>query len=230
MPASRRFVAKRKRVPLALLLFIFCGCVLWGWSEVSAQSVQTEIQPKTRPAPTVDSDVAQWTTLKNIYGWEIKYPKNWHVIGEGVGSNSGDSSPNTSDLVFIKGPGSCSGESERCGTVEVAPQDQMHSFMSLEEFLGVSNAPPPPGFSRPRRFELSESSALEYCWLMARIPACHVAIEHKGGQIFDIQYSEFGNDHSQIKSPKDWQYESIFNKIVKTFSFYQIPKTLWPED
>lgn len=225
MPASPAFITKRKRLPLALLLFIFCGGVLCGRSVVCAQSVRTETQAKTKPVPTVDSDLAQWATLKNIYGWEIKYPKGWDATGQGDAYHQGDTSPQDGYLVWIRGPLPCNSESQRCATIAIAVGKADEAGTSTNDFLRLD---PASLFGRLKKFELAGASAMEACWFMNAIgPACSVGFEHKGLG-FGITYDEGGKDDAQIRSPKDWKYESIFEKMLKTFSFCKATETRPP--
>lgn len=223
MPASPPVVAKRKRVSLALLLFAFCGCVLWGRSEMSAQSVRTETQ-KTKPAPTADSDVAQWTTLKNIYGWEIKYPKGWDATGQGDVYHQADTSPQDGSRVWISGPLPCS-TSQRCAMITVTAADIEETGPTPKEWP----IDPASLFGRQRRFELAGTSAIEACWPMdnGKRPTCNIGFEHKGLG-FGIAYFEFGKEYGQIRSPKDWMYEAIFEKMLKTFTFCKATETRPP--
>ena len=212
----------------SLLFFVFCGGVLFGGTRTQAQSVRTETRPKARPASALDSDVAQWATLKNIYGWEIKYPNGWDATGQGDVDHSGDTSAQTGFAVKITGPGSCSTESERCAIIAITAMDQAHSGMSPKEYLGLH--PSSQLFASPRKFVLSGEQAMEACWPTGgHAPVCVIAVEHMN-QIFDIHYTEFGKDNAEMKSPKDWKYEATFNKMLKTFSFYKIPETLWPQE
>src|SRR5271154_5569053 len=92
------------------LFWVSCGVLLLGFfafATVDAESrpsrEASKEAPQDQPKPSSgvidpDLDLAHWSTLKNKYGWTIRYPKNW------VPDSGGDTTAETSGIVDFSGP------------------------------------------------------------------------------------------------------------------------------
>lgn len=214
-----------------LALTPFTRSTVEGSPKSTPQTAQNKTRDKstiTSPVADTDLDTAHWRTVKNKYGWEIKYPKNWYA------DSSGDATPETSGLVEIGGPEGCQYASrKRCALIQIDAmifQGESISNSSVEQYLGTNG--PRPDLRIERKFALGGVPAVDVCYLVAKggagAPQRKIAVKHNG-RILEIRYIEQGKDEDTIKSPSDWKYAAIFDKMLTTFSFYRVPETVWPK-
>lgn len=64
---------------IVICVFIFGGILAWQYYEMAKEKVET---PGVEgPEGTVKDETADWETYRNEeYGYEMKYPKDWHVF------------------------------------------------------------------------------------------------------------------------------------------------------
>ena len=184
-----------------------------------AQS-KNENNPTTAPGSSgTDLDTSHWNTLKNKYGWTIKYPQDWNP----------DDHATTSGQVSFYGPGNCA--TERCAGFQVdAEIFQGDVKISPEEYLGANKAS--SNLFNQKTIGLDGFPAVDACYytsgLNGRQPVREIAVKHHG-RIVLITYSEGGKNKDAIKSPDDWRYVTTFDKILATITFFEPPKNVWPK-
>ncbi|MGH9708070.1 MAG: hypothetical protein ACRD5R_15045 [Candidatus Acidiferrales bacterium] len=187
----------------------------------SREAPQVAANSSSQAART-DLDTANWNTLKNVYGWQIKYPKNWYAT-----ANSDDVTTETSGLVEIGGPEGCPNAPQaRCALIQIDPmifQGEGISRLTPEEYLGTDKSW--PDRLSVRKFDLGALPAVEVISLVKPGPGqtqlvCEVAAKHDG-RILQITYIEQGKGQDMVKSPSDWKYAAVFDKMLTTFSFYK---------
>jgi len=203
------------------------------------QSVKEElgnrVQEQTNRAPSRgddELDVSKWQPLKNKYGWQIKYPKDWYAT-----SNSDSVTAKTSSLVEIGGPKGCPyAVHQRCALIQIdamAGQGAAFSNNSIDHYLGFNSNVGHPVFSE-RNFVLGGLPAGEVTFLVEAGVTREIAVKHEG-KMLTITYLENTNiivDHDKevpVKSPADWKFADVFDKVLSNMSFYNVPKSVWPK-
>lgn len=184
-----------------------------------------KVTRKNQSKPTVqaeDSETANWRTLKNKYGWKIKYPPNW------LPAPNPEAAPALSGLVEFRGPGDCG--KERCAYFQINSDINQGKVKDPPEDDTEPKTNDPNLFFR-RRVQLGGFPAIDACWYEPKTSggqlARGIAIFHKGREI-EITYIEGGPDKTTIKAPIDWKYVGTFNKILSTMSFYDVSDSVWP--
>ena len=226
-------MSKSLRIGAVVVLMLVMGLgiafsaqIKVGWEATPRYSAKElyQNQPKSSSGlMDVDLDLAHWSTLRNKYGWKIKYPKNW------VADSAGDVTAETSGIVDFSGPWDCA--KERCVVLQIDSEILRDEFKdSLERYLDVDKLR--PYLISQRKFEVSDFPALEVDFRCSaalgaiEVPCRQIAIKHNG-RILRISYSEQGSDRNTIKSPSDWKYIAIFDKMLTTLAVYQVPERVW---
>jgi hypothetical protein len=104
-------------------------------------------------APTKDSGTANWKTLKNKYGWRIKYPEDWRPF------KNPEAAPAVSGLVEFVLPFDCT--KERCASFQI----ESYMYKGVNE-LSEEDAEPKkniPNLFFRRRIQLGGLPALDTC-------------------------------------------------------------------
>lgn len=84
VPEQKHFVNKKFVVTFVVLILLGASTYggIWRWGKQSAEVVVPTFTP--RPDPTAD-----WQTYRNeLYGFEFKYPKVWHLFVNAHGSSA----------------------------------------------------------------------------------------------------------------------------------------------
>ncbi len=141
-------------------------------------------------------------------------------------------------MVELGGPKGCPDTThQRCAFIQIdtAPgQDVSMSKQSPEEFLGFGQTHSGQLFSE-RSFKLGGLPAAESTGFVNGQGATRdIAAKHEG-KILIITYIENTNiivdrDKEIVKSPADWKYKAVFDKMLDTMSFYEVPKSLFSEN
>lgn len=176
-------------------------------------------------------DTTHWKTLTNKYGWRIKYPADWYAT-----ANSDEVTARTSAMVELGGPKGCPDAThQRCAFIQIfaAPgQDASVSNQSPEEYLGFGQNHSGHPLSE-QVFKLDGLPAAESTGFVDEQGATReIAVKHEG-QMLIITYIENTNiivDQDKevpVKSPADWKYKEVFDKMLDTMSFYEVPKSVF---
>jgi hypothetical protein len=215
----RRFGPLYWGVPLVLLTLVVFGAVRL----LGGPGLNRTHQDQPKPAAQAkDSETANWKTLKNKYGWKIKYPPDWPP------APNPEAAPSVSALVeFIYRHFDCA--KERCASFQIQP----YMYKGVND-LPEEDAEPTkniPNLFFRRRIRLGGLPAVDTCWYSPESNGGQLAREiivvHKGREV-KISYGEGGPDGAAIKTPADWKYVGIFDKILSTMSFYDVPDSVWP--
>jgi PsbP-like protein len=208
------------RVWYRVLVFILFAVVIVDAETIANQQRAKETaQDKSQSPSAAPSalDTAHWNTLKNKYGWKIKYPKDWVP----------DEEAPISGIVTFFGPGDCT--KERCVSFQVDSEIFQDEGPQGEDFGPDNN---PSKFLSYRRYRLGGFPALDVIFHDANTNGYTlvrgVTVNHSG-RLLGITYTEGGKDKDAIKLPPDWKYTSNFNQILDTLSFYDVPKSVWPK-
>jgi hypothetical protein len=206
------------------LLFGFFALTMMGVAPATnRQPTKDQTQDKTKSPSEVtdpDLDTTHWSMLRNKYGWKINFPKTWVH----------DDHAETSGQITFYSPSDC--VKERCATFQIDSEINRGRFKdSLERYLSIDK--PRPGLLSHRKFEIGGLPALDVVGLTKPRPertdlVREIAVKHNG-RILKITYSEGGKDRDTTKSPADWKYVAIFDKILGTLSFYDVPESVWPK-
>jgi len=218
----------------AYLLWICCLVLVLGffaWNMVDAEATSTKQEPseaegqdKTQtPSAGVETDLdtTHWKTIRSKYGWKIKYPKNWEP-DDPEAAKSG-----LFNIYGPIGPGEC--QIARCAIITVDSEVfQGNTKKSLEEFLQADKL----NYDYWRReLQIGGAPAFDVCCLYDEHhePMRKVAFRYHG-RIMDFTYTEGGKADKPIESPNDWKYVSIFDKMLESLSFFEVPESVWPKN
>ncbi|MGC2828307.1 MAG: PsbP-related protein [Candidatus Acidiferrum sp.] len=180
-------------------------------------------QDKSKAAAQAkDSETANWKTLKNKWGWEIKYPADWKVF------ENPQAGPAISGVVEFYSPGDC--VNERCASFDINSDINQGTVKDFPEEEAKSQKNDPNLFFR-RRFQLGGFPAIDACWYEPKANegqlVRRISVIHKGREI-EITYAEGGRGKVAIKTLADSKYMGTFDKILSTMSFYDVPESVWP--
>jgi hypothetical protein len=178
-----------------------------------------------------ESDISKWPKIKNVTGWMMRYPPDWEDATETFYGD--DLTFETSDFVYIQGPRNCSPQAARCALVGIRrySRNNAYSEATLEEYLAMSR----PGygsteFLKRTRTAFAGESALDVCGKGnsdGKVSVIRQIVFKHDGYLFEISYQETeksGRATLEIKVPQDWKYTARFEKMLSTFSFYEIPR------
>jgi len=204
----------------------------FAWNVARAQSTSTkqvplkgEGQDKTKTSSAeveTDLDTSHWKTIKSKYGWKIKYPGNWDPDDDEAGKSG------LFNIYGPIGPGEC--QIGRCAIITVDSEVfQGSTKKSLEEFL---QADKPSNYRHWRReLQIGGAPAFDVCCVYNEHhePMRRIAVRFHG-RIMDFTYLEGGKTDKPIQSPDDWKYAPVFDKMLETLSFFDVPESVWPKN
>jgi hypothetical protein len=161
----------------------------------------------------------------------MRYPPDWEDATETFYGE--DLTFETSDFVYIQGPRNCYTEAVGCALVGIRrySRNTADSEGTLEEYFGMNH----PGggsteYLKRTRITLAGESALDVCSRGnsdGKVSVIRQIVFKHNGYLFEISYRETVNSKKatlEIKTPQDWKYAAIFEQMLTTFSFSQIPR------
>ena len=160
------------------------------------------------------SDADKWVQLRNRYGWEIRYPADWGATGHGYTKPADDDAPT------IGGPKGC--YDQRCGNVQIQvetlkPTDKIAKLTACE--LVRRDLSTGAAVSSTRELEVAGVPACEIIFTSNYTLNRYIAFKYRN-QSFLVAYWEDGKASiTEIKSPADWKFVEVFDKMMSTFSF-----------
>lgn len=178
--------------------------------------------PKDSPQKSDQAPgVFHWQELKNQFGWEIRFPKDWEAWGHGTDTPDAEAD----DQPEINGPRGCMESGARCGGFQVIFPHYDYCKLSPRAFLlgGGSGAK----IFTQGEIRVGDSLGYEVVSLDKDGPVRVIALK-RDGMLLTITYSENDRDPNAIKLPSDWKFASIFETILSTFTFIPSSKTFPP--
>lgn len=156
-------------------------------------------------------DVQRWVSIRSDYGWEISRPRDWDGGSEG-----------------IMGPQPCNHESVACGHIYIQQQLAQPGDSSPQAFLQresqrLGNASIVSGGSTviggcPAYWVLVVPD--ERARFMPTLGAQKMIAVKRGNQIWEVVYRETGPAMRAIVGPSEWKFESTFEKIMSSVTFF----------
>jgi hypothetical protein len=193
----------------------------------SRELSQSQVAPiDSEKQRQTEIDTTEWKTLKNKFGWSIKYPPTWEA--------SGQHNVIAEDFVapIIQGPKGCYKNKAECGSIQVDVPSAMTDIYknvspSQYELEKFKNAPFQI-LKNQNESLVNGNPAFEVTYLISndgQFPngryVKEIAIKHKE-DIYVISYDAGSNDSSGrgiTGLPEDWQLAPVFGKMLSTLKF-----------